>query len=85
MDVAREVILSHYTHSEEDFLVYGVIPYEVVSLLVCLRQIVDFVESQFFVFSQPVTVLDLKVLIVVVMNEVFADVAERNDVLNLVL
>ncbi len=85
MDVARQVILSHDAHSEEYFLVYGVVPYEVICLLVCLGQIVDFAESQFFIFSQSIAMFDLKVLVVVVMNEVFADVAERNDVLNLVL
>lgn len=76
----REMILSEHTDSKKDFLIDSIVSDEVVCLLIGDSHVIDFVEGAFFIFSQPITMFDLKIFVIEVMDKILANITKRNDI-----
>lgn len=81
MNLVWQVILGQHSHSQEDVLVYCAIADSVVRQLAWKSHIVDLIERQTLIFAKAITIFNLKVLIVVMMDKILADESEGDNIL----
>ena len=85
MNFLRHMILRQHGDCQEYFLIDCVISDEIVGRLVASCHVVDSIKIQFSVFLQLIAVLNLKIAVAELMDEVFTDVSQRNHIIKILL
>lgn len=72
-------------HSQKYLLISSTVPYSVVRGLVGHSHVVDFIHIDLLILSQTITMLDLEIFIIKMMNKILTNITQRNNILQLFL